>query len=188
MDFIFDAFDKARRWFLYDAEVAFYYKPFPSLVANAEVNLRPMVRADIDLLFAIETSAYEFHWELETFKSCFKIGYHCWIAERAREVVGYGISTIGAGESHVLNVCVAPSYQGRGVGRMILDHLIQEATRFNADSMFLEVRPSNPRAIKLNRSMGFNEIGTRKGYYPARHGREDAIVMARMLGAGDRQG
>ena len=71
---------------------------------------------------------------------------------------------------------------------MILDHLIQEATRFNADSMFLEVRPSNPRAIKLYRSMWFNEIGTRKGYYPARHGREDAIVMARMLGAGDRQG
>ena len=96
--------------------------------------------------------------------------------------MGYGISTIGAGESHVLNLCVAPNWQGRGYGRVILQKLIDEATRFKADSLFLEVRPSNPNAIKLYRSVGFNEIGMRKDYYPARNnGREDALDMARVL-------
>lgn len=182
MDALLDMLDRARRWLRYDAETEFYYKHFPSLVDNAELALRPMERHDIELVAAIEASAYEFPWELETFRSCFKIGYHCWIGERAREVVGYGISTIGAGESHVLNVCVAPGWQGKGYGRAILQRLIDEATRFRADSMFLEVRPSNPNAIKLYHSMGFNEIGSRKDYYPARFGREDAVVMARMLG------
>lgn len=181
MDALLDMLDKARRWIRYDAETEFYYKHNPSLVDNAELVLRPMERHDINLVAAIETSAYEFPWELETFRSCFKIGYHCWIGERARQVVGYGISTIGAGESHVLNVCVAPGWQGKGYGRAILQRLIDEATRFRADSMFLEVRPSNPNAIRLYQSMGFNEIGTRKDYYPARIGREDALVMARML-------
>lgn len=182
MDALLDILDRARRWLRYDAETQFYYKHFPSLVDKADLIVRPMERNDIGLLWAIEESAYEFPWELETFRSCFKIGYHCWVGERAREVVGYGISTIGGGESHVLNICIAPGFQGRGYGRILLQKLIDEATRFKADSMFLEVRPSNPRAISLYHSMGFNEIGNRKDYYPAQNGREDAIVMARMLG------
>ena len=182
MDAVYELLDKARRWVRYDAETQFYYKHFPALVDNAELVLRPMERSDTKRLAAIEAEAYEFPWELETFKSCFKIGYHCWIGERAREVVGYGISTIGAGESHVLNLCVAPNWQGRGYGRALLQRLIDEATRFRCDSMFLEVRPSNPNAIKLYHSLGFNEIGHRKDYYPARFGREDALVMARALG------
>ena len=182
MDALLDMLDKARRWIRYDAEADFYYKHFPSLVEQADLILRPMQRSDIKVLAEIESAAYEFPWELETFRSCFKIGYHCWVGERAREVVGYGISTIGAGESHVLNLCVAPNWQGRGYGRVILQKLIDEATPFRADSLFLEVRPSNPNAIKLYRSVGFNEIGMRKDYYPARNnGREDALVMARVL-------
>lgn len=182
MEVLLDMLDKARRWVRYDAESEFYYKHFPSLVDHAELVLRPMERRDIKTAAAIEAAAYEFPWEFETFRSCFKVGYHCWIGERAREVVGYGISTIGAGESHVLNVCVAPGWQGKGYGQAILQRLIDEATRFRADSMFLEVRPTNPNAIKLYRRMGFNEIGTRKDYYPAKQGREDALVMARVLG------
>lgn len=182
MDALLDMLDKAMHWLRYDSESQFYYRHFPSLVENAELILRPMERRDIKIVAAIEASAYEFPWELETFRSCFKVGYHCWIGERAREVVGYGISTIGAGESHVLNVCVAPAYQGRGYGRILLQKLIDEATRFRAESLFLEVRPSNHGAIRLYRSMLFNEIGERKDYYPAKNGRESALVMARMLG------
>jgi ribosomal-protein-alanine N-acetyltransferase len=178
MDFFLDCFDRLLRAVVYDAQVDFYYRHFPSLVENAECTVRPMVRTDIPLIHAIETKAYEFPWELETFRSCFKVGYHCWIAERATEVVGYGIMTIGAGESHVLNVCVSPDFQGRGYGRVIFNRIIEEARRYKVETMFLEVRPSNPKAIKLYRSLGFNEIGIRKGYYPALNGQEDAIVMA----------
>jgi len=183
MDTIADLFTKIKRWVTYDAERDFYYKHFPSLVTNADLILRPMEREDLKRVAEIEASAYEFPWEYETFRDCFKIGYHCWVGERAREVVCYGISTIGAGESHVLNVCVSPQFQGKGYGRVVLVKLIDIATRFRTESMFLEVRPSNPKAIKLYRSLGFNEIGMRPGYYPAANGkREDAIVMARIIG------
>lgn len=150
-------------------------------MAALDCKLRPMTRADIPWMHAIEREAYEFPWELETFRSCYRVGYHCWILERAREVIGYGILTIGAGESHVLNLCVSKSHQGRGYGRFILTRLIDEARRARVECVFLEVRPSNPQAITLYQSMGFNEIGLRKAYYPARQGREDALVMALAL-------
>jgi ribosomal-protein-alanine N-acetyltransferase len=181
MDALADLVDKLKRWVVYDAQVDFYYKHFPSLVDNAELVLRPMERADLKRVAEIEKAAYEFPWEFETFRDCFKVGYHCWVGDRAGEVVGYGICTVGAGESHVLNVCVAPGYQGKGYGRQILQKLIDDASRFRIDSMFLEVRPSNPNAIKLYQGLGFNEIGRRKDYYPARKGREDALVMARII-------
>lgn len=172
---------RIRQLLLYDAERDFYLKHFPSLVEQSDCILRPMVRSDIPLVHAIERLAYEFPWELETFRSCYRVGYHCWIAEKAKEVVGYGILTIGAGESHVLNLCVSPTHQGSGFGRVILTKLIAEASRAKVECVFLEVRPSNPKAIQLYQSAGFNEIGLRKDYYPAKAGREDALVMALAL-------
>ena len=176
MDAFYDLLDKAKRKLIYcGGGIA---ATLPSLVENAELVLRPMERADLKTIAEIDKAAYEFPWEYETFRDCFKIGYHCWVGERARTIVGYGIATVGAGEAHIVNLCVSPNSQGKGYGRLLLQRLVEDAARFKATSIFLEVRPSNPNAIKLYHSMGFNEIGCRKDYYPARSGREDAIVMA----------
>jgi ribosomal-protein-alanine N-acetyltransferase len=78
----------------------------------------------------------------------------------------------------VLNVCVAPEEQHRGHGRRIVLRLLDLARWHHAERVFLEVRPSNLRAIALYESLGFNEIGRRPNYYPAKKGREDAVVMA----------
>ncbi|MEG3194120.1 ribosomal protein S18-alanine N-acetyltransferase, partial [Lysobacter sp. D1-1-M9] len=86
--------------------------------------------------------------------------------------------SVAAGEAHVLNICIAPEYQGRGLGRTLLRSLVRVAKARRVDRVFLEVRPSNPGAIQLYESEGFNEIGRRPRYYPARQGREDALVMA----------
>jgi ribosomal-protein-alanine N-acetyltransferase len=174
-------FDYVKRWISYDAETEFYYKHFPSLAENAELTLRPMRKADLKLVAAIEQSAYEFPWEPATFRDCFKVGYCCWVGEKAGQLVSYGIISVGAGESHLLNLCVDPHNQGLGYGRYMLEKLMFAARDQRAETMFLEVRPSNCSAIRLYRQLGFNEIGTRKDYYPARSGREDALVMACML-------
>ena len=60
----------------------------------------------------------------------------------------------------------------------LVEYAIRHARNRNAQSIFLEVRPSNEAAVMLYDSMGFNEIGIRNGYYPAQSGREDALVMA----------
>jgi ribosomal-protein-alanine N-acetyltransferase len=59
--------------------------------------------------------------------------------------------------------------------------MLERARQLTAETVFLEVRPSNPAAYHLYISMGFNEVGTRRGYYPAKSGREDATIMAKEL-------
>jgi ribosomal-protein-alanine N-acetyltransferase len=103
------------------------------------------------------------------------------VLARPAEIVGYGVLSAAAREAHVLNVCVAPEEQHRGHGRRIVLRLLDLARWHHAERVFLEVRPSNPRAIALYESLGFNEIGRRPNYYPARKGREDAVVMAMEL-------
>lgn len=169
------------RWMRYDAETDFYCRHFPSLAEHAEFSLRPLRKTDITRVVAVEQTAYQHPWEIGTFRDCFKIGYHGWIGEKGGQVVTYGILSVGAGECHLLNLCVATPYQGQGFGRYMLDRLIAEARKLRAETVFLEVRDSNRRAIRLYQQAGFNEIGLRKGYYPATQGREDAIVMALIL-------
>ena len=174
-------FDVIKKWMEYDAERDFYAKHNPSLAENADLVFRPMRKADLKAVSAIEASAYEFPWEPVTFSDCLKVGYCCWVGEKAGRVVAYGILTVGAGESHIMNVCISPEEQGRGYGRLMMEKLMEVAKGHRAEMMILEVRPSNQRAVNLYLDLGFNQIGTRKGYYPARNGREDALVLARML-------
>jgi len=78
----------------------------------------------------------------------------------------------------VLNLCIGQNHRGLGLGRHLLRRLLDVARWNGAERVFLEVRPSNPVAQTLYRSIGFEEIGRRPNYYPAKQGREDAIVMA----------
>lgn len=171
-----------RRWIGSEAQRAFYERHCPEAVKQAAFAIRPMTRRDLKAVASIEQAAYAFPWSLDVFKSCLKVGYSCWVGEVGGEVVAYGILSVGAGEAHVMNVCVAPRWQGHGYGRKMMQHLMQAARAHRADMMLLEVRPSNKAAVQLYRQLGFNEIGRRKDYYPAAGGRrEDALVLARML-------
>ena len=148
--------------------------------------LRVMREEDLDAVMHIELRAYPFPWTRGIFRDCLRAGYAAWVLEDGADVLGYGVLSVAADEAHVLNVCVAPQYQGRGHGRRLLRALVQQARARAAARLFLEVRPSNPNAIALYREEGFGEIGRRPRYYPAHAGREDAIVMAMELSAQER--
>ena len=141
--------------------------------------LRCMRGEDLDAVMAIEQRAYPFPWTRGIFIDCLASGYSAWVLEHGRQIIGYGLLSVAADEAHVLNVCVDPLVQSRGHGRLLLRALLDAARKHQAQRVFLEVRPSNPKAIALYHSEGFNEIGRRPRYYPAaNNGREDAIVMA----------
>lgn len=140
-----------------------------------------MQDADLEAIMEIERRSYPYPWTRLIFSDCLRAGYSCWICERQGVIEGYGVTSIGAGESHLLNLCVRPESQQQGIGRKLLLHLISLARRHNAEMMFLEVRPTNRVARALYESMGFNELGSRREYYPAGHGREDALILARVL-------
>jgi len=150
----------------------------PGAVAPAEVSLRPMRVTDLDAVMAIELQAYPFPWTRGIFRDCLQAGYAMWVFERGQTLLGYGVLSVAADEAHVLNLCTAPGHEGQGLGRRMLAALLKIARANGACRTFLEVRPSNHRAIALYERSGFNEIGRRPRYYPAHAGREDAIVMA----------
>lgn len=139
----------------------------------------PMALADVDEVFALETSVYPHPWTRGNFIDSLTAGYHGWVLrDGAGALVGYFLLMGAVDEAHLLNVAVAAPRQGAGLGRYLLDKIAACARGLSMTSVLLEVRPSNLRALKVYARYGYTEIGRRKNYYPAHHGlREDAIVM-----------
>jgi ribosomal-protein-alanine N-acetyltransferase len=147
------------------------------LQARPEVLIRPMRAGDVADVVALERSSYQFPWSEGIFRDCLRVGYVCRVVTVNRRVTAYGVMSVGAGEAHVLNLCVAEPFRCRGVGKRLLNSLIDRAAAAGMGAAFLEVRPSNIAAIRLYLSMGFEQVGTRRGYYQAAGGREDAAVL-----------
>jgi len=146
-----------------------------------ELDIRSMLDADIAQVLAIERASYAFPWTEGIFRDCLRVHYTCRVAAIGVVTVGYGILSVAAGEAHLLNLCVADAYRCRGIGRRLLDHMLLAAASAGAREAFLEARPSNSGAIRLYQSLGFVQIGLRRGYYQALDGREDAIVLKRRI-------
>jgi len=154
----------------------------PELLAP-EAAIRPMRATDIGEVAVIERASYQFPWGEGIFRVCLRVGYGCRVVTLSRQVVAYGVMSFGAGEAHILNLCVHEAYRCRGVGRRLLGALIERAAAASMNEAFLEVRPSNTAAIRLYLALGFEQVGMRRGYYQAADGREDAAVLRRALRA-----
>lgn len=143
---------------------------------------RAMLYADLKEVLAIERRAYDFAWTDGILRDCLRAGYHCQVLETPHGFIqAYAVMAAAVGEAHILNLCVRPELQGRGLSRRMLDHLLERARAERVTTVFLEVRPSNRRAVELYASAGFCEVGLRPNYYPAVRGREDALVMAKEI-------
>jgi ribosomal-protein-alanine N-acetyltransferase len=146
-----------------------------------QMQLRAMAETDLAAVVEIERRVYPFPWTAGIFSDCLRVGYHCTILEVDFVLVGYGIIASGAGEAHLLNVCVREEFRNRGFGRVLLANLTDLAAKSGATVVFLEVRPANTAAIRLYEAMGFRQSGLRQGYYQSASGREDALVMRRSV-------
>jgi [ribosomal protein S18]-alanine N-acetyltransferase len=154
----------------------------PELVNSAagpapEIEIRAMQDADVSAVAAVERASYQFPWSEGIFRDCVRVGYLCRVVEVSDVIIGHGIVSTGAGEAHILNVCVRPEFRCRGVGRQLLRYLLERSRALGMAEAFLEVRPSNTTAIRLYQSLGFEQVGVRRGYYQATNGREDAAVL-----------
>jgi [ribosomal protein S18]-alanine N-acetyltransferase len=150
-------------------------------ISTPELTFRSACEADIPEILHIERMSYAFPWTEGIFRDCLRVNYTCRVAEIGMAVAGYGIMSVAAGEAHLLNLCVGEDYRCHGIGRRLLAHLLQMASVAGAREAFLEARPSNTSAIRLYQSLGFVQIGMRRGYYQALDGREDAIVLKRHI-------
>jgi ribosomal-protein-alanine N-acetyltransferase len=124
-------------------------------MSEDSLSFRRMTLADVKQVMTIEREVYEFPWTERIFSDCIRVGYQCWMASVKQRIQGFG--------------------------RQFIEFLVDQARAQDAQTMLLEVRPSNRAAISCYNAAGFNEIGSRKGYYPAANGREDALLFARHI-------
>lgn len=139
----------------------------------------PMTAADVDAVHALECSVFPHPWSRTNFTDSLASGYDAWtVRDPGGALAGYYLLMYAVDEAHLLDVAVAAGRQHQGLGRQLLDRIGARARQQGMDSILLEVRPSNTRALDVYHRYGYREIGRRKGYYPAHAGlREDAIVM-----------
>lgn len=153
-----------------------------AVVKSIEAQFEPLTEARLDEVVAIEAAAYDHPWTRGNFVDSLRSGYQAQLLGANGVVLGYFVAMMGVDEVHLLNITVAPAWQGQGWGRVILDALAVWARGQGAQWLWLEVRASNARAQRIYEHHGYRRVGERKGYYPAGLGRrEDAIVMSLKL-------
>lgn len=145
------------------------------------MQFRRMLAADLDAVMVIEPTIYPYPWTRGNFSDSLQSGYECWVCETEQKIMGYAVLMMVLDEAHLLNISIAKPFQGKGLGRQLLEKMMSLGKGKGAANMFLEVRVSNTNAIHLYESAGFNEMAIRRGYYPAKDGREDAILMGMAL-------
>ena len=148
---------------------------------TAHDQFRPMQLNDLDAIMAIEPYIYPYPWTRGNFSDSLNSDYSAWVLLRNEVIIGYALVMMVLDEAHLLNLSIAKDHQKQGLGRVLLEHMIDIAKNNQAANMFLEVRPSNISAIALYENMGFNEMAIRRGYYPAKNSREDAVLMGLAL-------
>lgn len=152
-----------------------------SAMPKSRYQFREMVSNDLDAVMQIEPHIYAHPWTRGNFSDSLKSEHSAWVLEHDAEIIGYALMMMVLDEAHLLNLSITQGYQKQGLGRLLLEHMIQVAKKQKAANMFLEVRPSNISAIALYENIGFNEMAIRRGYYPAQNGREDAVLMGLTL-------
>jgi len=148
-----------------------------SAVLKDAPQLSPMREIDLEEVMAIERAIYSHPWTRGNFVDSMNAGYECRCLRLGAELLGYFVVMVAAQEAHLLNLSIDAGHQRRGLGSGLLRDAADLARRLGARNVFLEVRPSNRGAQALYTRFGFRKIGTRRGYYPAQAGREDAIVL-----------
>ena len=153
--------------------------PSPTAV---EVRFEPLLAARIDVVLQIEQHVYAHPWSRTNFLDALQSGYQVQMLLADETVLGYFVAMQGVDEVHLLNITVAPEFQGQGWSRVMLDALALWARGRSAQWLWLEVRVGNNRAIQVYEAQGYARVGVRKDYYPAGNGkREDAVVMGLRL-------
>lgn len=151
--------------------------------------IRTMYDADVEAVYAIERTVHITPWSKQIIHDCVAVGYDCRVLELSNEVqstqktiVGYIISRYNHREYHILNLCITKAMQSQGVGKQLLQAILDSLIKDNlADTILLEVRPSNTPALRLYKRLGFEPIEIKKEYYKDSISTEDAIVLKKII-------
>lgn len=145
------------------------------------VIVRKMKLSDIDSVVDIEENSFAIPWTKGAFATELKRNMLAkyYVVEVDGRVVGYGGMWLIMDEAHIINIAVHPKYRGKGIGKKLVEGLIEEVLKLNIYRITLEVRRSNITAQALYKKFGFIPCGIRPEYY--QDDKEDAIIMWKVV-------
>ena len=142
-------------------------------------SVRPMTLDDLDGVMAVEQESFLTPWSRSAFEEELvknRLARYL-VALDADSIVGYAGTWLVINEAHVTNVAVHAGRRREGIGRLLMEALMQMARDAGMESMTLEVRVSNEAAKTLYQQLGFVSAGVRKNYYSET--KEDALILWR---------
>lgn len=146
----------------------------------SSVTIRRMAESDLEIISSIERDVFTDPWSLNAFKTDLNNDMALpMVAEFENKIVGYSNIYIVAGKAQIANFAVAPGFRNRGVGRLLMNEIVDRAEEKKCRVIFLEVRESNTPALELYKSYGFHASGQRKDYYSKPQ--ESAIIMVKEI-------
>lgn len=154
----------------------------PQAIRYGKAMVLPMSQVDLSEVVELEVRSQAFPWSERHFSDALSAGYPGWVLRESGELVGFCLAMATPDDVHLLVIAVSPDRRRQGLGALLLEQVYMFGRQQSVPRILLEVRPSNRNAIAFYDQQGFEQIGTRRGYYPAAKGlREDALVMARNL-------
>jgi ribosomal-protein-alanine N-acetyltransferase len=126
---------------------------------------------------AIEQAVFADPWSTQDFRDCVASDALFLVAETGATIAGYVVAVDAADEGEILNLAVAPTGRRHGLGRELVEEILEALAARGVRQVYLEVRESNAPARALYAAHAFREVGRRKQYY--RRPVEDAIVLRR---------
>ncbi len=144
------------------------------------IKIRRMRIQDLERVIEIENQSFSNPWSRDAF--IYEMGSgisYPWVVEVDNKIVGYSIHWVIIDEAHLSNIAIDPLYRRMGIGRLLLEKVLESTKKMGAKFITLEVRASNSPAISLYKKMNFKVIGTRKNYYT--NPLEDALIMMKSL-------
>lgn len=132
------------------------------------MTVEPMRWWDVEQVAALESALFpDDSWSPEQFWQELAYDNRAYVVLRDGDrTVGYGGVMVNGSDGDVQTIAVRTEDQGRGLGRVLLDALLDAARERGASSVMLEVRADNAAAIGLYESFGFERLSTRRRYYP----------------------
>lgn len=144
--------------------------------------IQPIEEQDFERLFEIEQASHLVPWSMGTLKNNQGARYHNLKISLDNQIVGFAICQWVLDEATLFNIAIDPIFQGRSLGKHLLNELMKQLKEKGIKTLWLEVRESNAKAISLYEQSLFNQVDIRKNYYPTPDGkRENAVVMAAYL-------
>ena len=149
--------------------------------AGPDADIRPMEPEDVETVLGIESRAFTTPWQADTFLNLIgRPGSELWVMEHpVAGILAYAVLWCILDQAELANIAVRSDFRGQGYASRMLERVLQIARDRQVESIYLEVRASNKRAVELYERFGFSRVGERKTYYDKP--KEDALVMRTLL-------